>query len=261
MKEFDKICKDLKSLKIQGASNVAKAGLTAYLMKPGKMAKKKVLALRPTEPALFNAIHFLEKGMSEEDILMHFSSSKKKISSLALKIIKPGSKVYTHCHSSTVTDALISKPVKNFSVILTETRPLYQGRKTAKLLSAAGIPVSFYSDSAMHEAVEKADIIMLGADAILKDGVINKIGSEAISEIASVHKIPVYILSDSWKFYPRNVRIEQRNFHEVWESAPKKIKVRNPAFEKISKKYIKKIISEYGILDYNDFIKKADKFI
>jgi len=57
------------------------------------------------------------------------------------------------------------------------------------------------------------------------------------------------------------VRIEERNFKEVWKKAPKKIKVRNPAFELIPRKYIKGIISEYGVLKYEAFVKKADKVI
>ena len=36
-----------------------------------------------------------------------------------------------------------------------------------------------------------------------------------------------------------------------------KIKIRNPAFEFIPKKYIKGIVSEYGILSYSEFLKKV----
>lgn len=261
MDKFNSICKDIKSLRIQGATNVAKAGVKAYLLKPGKRSKEKILSLRPTEPALFNALHFLEKGLDPEEINEHFSSSQEKINPIIEKLVK-GKKIYTHCHSSTVVKALLAAWKKaKFSVFLTETRPLYQGRKTARELAKAGIPVSFYSDSGMHDALEKVDLVLLGADAILKDGVINKIGSEGISEMAKVHKDPVYIVSDSWKFYPRKIKIEERSFHEVWNKAPRKIKINNPAFEKIPRKYITKIISEYGALDYADFIRKADKAI
>ena len=36
---FNQICKDIKSIKIQGARNVAKAGLKAYQLKPTKDSK------------------------------------------------------------------------------------------------------------------------------------------------------------------------------------------------------------------------------
>jgi len=263
VKEFDKICADIKSLRIQGATNVAKAGVRAYLLKPSKSSRKKIISLRPTEPALFNALNFLEKGYTKKEIFSHFESSQKKINQFVSGLIRKNSTIYTHCHSSSVIKALIAAKEngKSFSVVLTETRPLYQGRKTARELANKKIKVSFYSDSAMHEAVEKADMVLIGADAILRKGIINKIGSEAISEIANVHGIPVYVVSDFWKFYPKTVDIEQRNFNEVWKEAPKSVKVRNPAFEVVPSKYIRRIVSEFGILTYSEFIKKADNLI
>ena len=43
----------------------------------------------------------------------------------------------------------------------------------------------------------------------------------------------------------KNVPIEQRKLNEVWDNAPKNIKIKNPAFEFVPKKYIKAIISEF----------------
>jgi translation initiation factor 2B subunit (eIF-2B alpha/beta/delta family) len=150
---------------------------------------------------------------------------------------------------------------KKFSVINTETRPLFQGRKTARELSRNKVKVTTFVDSAMNEAIEKSDIVLLGADAILRKSIINKIGSEAIAILAKANKKPVYIIADSWKFSPKNVPIEERDFHEVWDKAPEHIKVRNPAFEKIDKRYIKGIVSEYGILKFGNFVRKADRVI
>ncbi|NCN98852.1 hypothetical protein COU62_03770 [Candidatus Pacearchaeota archaeon CG10_big_fil_rev_8_21_14_0_10_35_219] len=262
MNKFEKICKDIKSVKIQGATNVAKAAIRAYLLKPTHSSKKKLISLRPTEPTLVNSLNFLKKW-SRKSILSHFDEAQDRINSLVYKVLKNKKIIYTHCHSTNVVKALIysKKKGRKFSVSLTETRPLYQGRKTAMELANARIKATLYADSAMHDAIEKADLILLGADAILNSGVINKIGSEAISDIAKTHNIPLHIIADSWKFSPKNVKIEERDFHEVWRKAPKNIKIRNPAFEKIPKKNIKSIISELGNLKYSGFIKKADKII
>jgi len=262
MKKVDKIYKDIKSVKIQGATNIAKAAIEAYSLSPNKRTKKKLLSLRPTEPTLSNSLNRLEKE-SKVKVLAHFKESQEKINKLIYKLIKNNSVIYTHCHSTNVSNALINskKRGKKFSVVSTETRPLFQGRKTAKQLSAAKIKVTAFVDAAMHEAIKEADLIFLGADAILKNKVINKIGSQSIAELARLHKKPVYIIADSWKYSPKNVKIEERDFHEVWKTAPKQIKVRNPAFGGIPKEYIKKIISELGTLSYSEFIKKAKKTI
>jgi ribose 1,5-bisphosphate isomerase len=218
------------------------------------------MSLRPTEPMLVNALN-LVNHIPKDSILAHFGFAQGKINKFAFRVIGRKKKIYTHCHSTNVIKAVIfaKKHGKKFEVLNTETRPLYQGRLTAVELAKNKIKVTDFVDSAMDEAVEEADLILLGSDAILSSGVINKIGSGAIAELAYLHKKPVYIVADSWKFSPKNVKIEERNFHEVWKRVPKHIKVRNPAFEKIDKKYITGIISEYGILSFGDFLKKVEK--
>jgi len=261
-KRVNKIYSDIREIKIQGATNIAKAAVKAYSLAPNEKTKRKLISLRPTEPTLVNAINLMEK-LGAKKITAHFKDAQDKINKLVLKVIKSNSIIYTHCHSTNVVKALIyaKKKGKKFEVYNTETRPLYQGRKTAKELSSAGIKVTTFVDSAMDSAIKKVDVVFLGADAILKSGAINKVGSMAISELAYLHKKPVYIIADSWKFSPRNVKIEERNFHEVWEGAPRRIKIKNPAFEKIDKKYVKAVISEYGILSFDKFIRKVDKVI
>ena len=58
-KAFDKIAKDIKDIKIQGACNIAKKALFAYRLIPTSKSKKKLLSLRPTEPMLFNTLNFV----------------------------------------------------------------------------------------------------------------------------------------------------------------------------------------------------------
>lgn len=262
MDTFSKICDDIKSVKIQGATNVAKAGLKAYSLKPTKSSIKKLIKLRPTEPALQNALRFAEKS-SIENALNHFSNAQQFINYYTLKIISNNSKIMTHCHSNTIEQALISahKSGKKFAVMNLEARPLMQGHITAKRLAKQGIPVTMSVDSAMDSLIERCDFIILGADAVINKGVINKIGSRAISELAHTHKKPVYIITDSWKFSKKFIPIEQRDKKEVWEHAPKNVNINNLSFELINSKYLTKIISELGILSHKDFMKEASKII
>ncbi len=261
-KLFNRIAKDIKEVKIQGARNIAKAALYAYSLVPTKSAKKKLLSLRPTEPMLEKVVNLAE-DFSASEIKKHFDYSQDEINKFVFKMIKNNDVIFTHCHSTNVVNALIyaRKKGKKFQVYNTETRPLYQGRKTAKELSRAGIKVTMFVDSALEDAMagelgEKVSKVFLGADALLKNGIVNKIGSELISIIAKSKKIPVYIIADSWKFTKRKVLLEQRNLNEIWNNAPDRIKIQNPAFEFVGKKYIKNIVSEQGILSYPNFVKK-----
>jgi ribose 1,5-bisphosphate isomerase len=257
---FNLIAKAIKEIKIQGATNVAKAALKAYSLIPSKESKKILLSLRPTEPMLS---HVLERAGKEPEnkILEHFQKSQESINKNVFNLIKNNSIIFTHCHSTNVVRALIyaKKKGKNFQVYNTETRPLFQGRQTAKELSRAGIKVTNFIDSAALVAIKACDIVLFGADALLKNVVINKIGSGMFSEVAHENKIPVYIVADSWKYASKSVKIEQRNFREVWNPKKNKIHIRNPAFEEINPKYITGIISELGKMNYSSFIKKVGK--
>jgi len=261
--EFNKILSDIKSIKIQGARNIAKAALRAYFLLPLKSSKKKLLDSRPTEPMMYNILDLAEKRIQYSNIIKHFDEAQEKINKNAFKLIN-NKIIFTHCHSTNVVNALFyaKKKGKKFEIYNTETRPLFQGRKTAKELANAKIKITMFVDSALDDVLtgkqgmKKPNIVFLGADALIKEGVINKIGSELIAKIAKQNKIPVYIIADSWKFSKNKLPLEQRNINEVWDKAPKNVKIKNPAFEFVDKKYISGIITELGIMKYNKFVRR-----
>ena len=269
-RKVEKIISHIKSVKIQGARNIAKAALKAYCLLPTKEVKERLINARPTEPMLINTLNYFGK-FGKEKTLSHFDRAQNAINQFVFKLIKNNSIVFTHCHSTNVINALIyaKNNGKKFKVYNTETRPLMQGRKTSQDLKSAGIDVTEFIDSAARVALVKenrgdklhADIVFLGADAILKAGVINKIGSGMFSEIAFDNHIPVYIVADSWKFSKKKVPIEQRALNEVWNKASEEIRIENPAFEFIPKKYIKGIVSELGVLPLHKFLDSAEKSI
>lgn len=262
-RKFAEIVENIKKIKIQGAASIAKSALYAYSLFPNKRAKQKLINARATEPMLANVLKNYEI-LGYKKTLLHFQEAQDKINKYVFQLVKNNSIIFTHCHSTNVIKSLIyaKKHGKKFQVYNTETRPLFQGRKTALELKKSGIPVTSFIDSAARTALIQAkkikgiDLVFFGADAILKSGVINKIGSGMFAEIAYNNKIPVYIIADSWKF-ARHVKLEERNFKEIWETAPKNIKLKNPAFELIPKQYIKAIVSELGILALGGFVKKV----
>jgi len=265
-KRFNKIVLDIKDVKIQGARNIAKAALTAYSLTPTKRSKRILLSSRPTEPMMKKILDMAEKEFPLSSIIAHFDEAQDRINKAVFKLIKNKDIIFTHCHSTNVVNALIysHKKGKKFQVINTETRPLFQGRKTAEELAKAGVKVTMFVDSSIAMAIEKdskndkiySTKIFLGADALLKNGIINKIGSKIIAEISNDHKVSVYIIADSWKFTKKKISIETRKLSEVWDKAPKGVKVKNPAFEFVDKKYIAGIVTEFGLMSYDRFVGK-----
>ncbi len=277
-------CRRIESLKIQGADNVARSALEALLTVVNKSkardkehfmveideVKVKLFLTRPTEPAMRNYLEHVTNQVRKtkqdykpfakkliKELLKNQKQSRKLIAKHGAKLAK-NKTVFTHCHSGTAID--IIKKAKA-QVHNTETRPLYQGRKTAKDLAKARIKVTHYTDSQARIALKHTDLMIIGADAITYNRVYNKVGSEMLAIIAKTRKVPVYIAASLWKFDPHKEIIEERSPKEVWERSPKGVKVMNYAFEKINFKLVKGIICEKGILRPKKFVKLARKTI
>ncbi|MEK6816552.1 MAG: hypothetical protein AABY09_02985, partial [Nanoarchaeota archaeon] len=281
---------------IQGATNITKAALAALsshaqnikaenaeqFLRELSKAKAELSKSRPTEPEMRNLLsHAYSQVKSSnqrdvnklrretkiicEDALRIRNEAMQKITEYGSNIVKNNSVIYTHCHSSSVTSVLIeAHKKKKFNVHNTETRPRYQGRLTASEMAKAKIPVVHFVDSAMRLALKKADMVMIGADSITTTKVINKIGSELAAEVAKRYDIPVYVCASSWKFSPETAlgyeeAIEERSPKEVWDNAPKGVKVMNYAFEKIDFKNITAIISDLGVLEPEVFVQEVRK--
>jgi len=304
-KNIEAVFRDIKSIKIQGATNVAKSVALALRNYARKLESKKsadfirdisntgkyLVSARVTEPMADNVVefiaHYLRKNKDQDvanlkkimqDAIDYFfvlvEQNERRIIQAGEKIIKFGDHVFTHCHSSTVINILLTakKNKKNFEVFQTETRPLYQGHKTARDLRRANIKDSLVVDSAAPYLISKisgnkfnVDKVILGCDAIARDGsCVNKVGSFALALTAALNKIPVYIATQALKLNEdaknlKAVQIEQREAREVWDKAPKGLKIYNPAFDKVPAELITGYITEFGLIKPKEMVDKVKK--
>ena len=90
---LEKIYSDIKSIKIQGATNVAKAALRAYSLDPSEKNKKRLMKLRPTEPMLVNVLRMVDKWPKKK-VITHFNDAQSKINKFVYKLLKSGDVVY-----------------------------------------------------------------------------------------------------------------------------------------------------------------------
>ena len=277
----------IKRLEVQGARNVAIAAINSVkkaskeskaknreaFVKELSEAKTVLFASRATEPLMRNAIRFIIQAVYSSNktkvqdlvnvvsqvtcqFLERLECSKQKIASIGSKRILDGLTVLTHCHSSTVTNMLRKAKLdgKSFEVICTESRPVFQGRITAKEMLEYNITTTLIVDSAVRLFMNEVDLVVVGADAITSEGnVINKIGTSMVALAAKEARTPFYVVSELLKFDPATVlgdyeRIEERNPKEVWANHPSGLIVRNPAFDVTRREFIHGIISEEGIV-------------
>ncbi|MCL6500716.1 MAG: hypothetical protein K6T16_01630 [Candidatus Pacearchaeota archaeon] len=271
MNRFNRICHDIKNLKIQGAENVARAALRALAIKHDASSVRKLIALRPTEPCLKNCLKYalsftdVQKGIKETLKIM--DSARQATINFGSRLIQNNTTVFTHCHSSTVVAIMIEakKQGKKFQVYNTETRPNFQGRITATELLKAKIPVTMFIDSSATSAIKDSDLFLFGADAITAQGsIINKIGNKMMAEIAEKYDVPRYACTISWKFDPKTAlgyieKLESRDEREIWPNKPKKLRISNVIFEEVGADLITGIVSEIGVLAPSSFVAEFSK--
>src|SRR5690606_7132246 len=147
-------------------------------------------------------------------------------------------------------------------VFADETRPVLQGaRLTAFELQQAGVDVTLICDNmaGMVMANGWVQAVIVGTDRVAANGdVANKIGTYSVAVLAKAHGIPFYVacpLSTIDMNTPTgaNIPIEERHEEEITagfgkRTAPKGVKVFNPAFDITPHSYVTAIITEKGIV-------------
>lgn len=282
----EKTAVKIEKIEIQGAANIASAALDAVrdLLEAkqaitGKTLKQncdRLIATRPTEPMLQNAMRFALDGFRKggrdgaldtcEKVGRVLVESKGRIAALGRRIIGNGSVVFTHCHSSSVVEIFRMakrEDGKMFSVVCTETRPLFQGHRTVRDLRALGIPVTLIVDSAANFFMPDCDVVLVGCDAFVPEGLINKIGTSQVALSAREHKKPFYCATSLLKFTEK-CEIEERAPSEItteFTEGRHGLKIRNPAFDLTPARYIAGAITEVGILKPSQVGRAAKSFI
>ncbi len=282
----------IKTMKVRGAGRIARLAVKALseyvnsvkVESPKELYDKvlkasyRLKSSRPTAVSLPNALNYVVNAAKKSfDMKSDVETMKEEIQNAARnftamsegaiqrigeiggKRIVDGDTILTHCNSEAAISVLTNahRQGKKIEVLVTETRPLMQGRTTASILSKRGIDVTLIPDSAVRLYMHKVDKVVVGADAIASNGaVVNKIGTSQIALIAHESRTRFYVAAETYKLSPTTmlgelVEIEQRSPLEVvpssWRRKNKKVKVMNPAFDVTPPEYIDIIITEQGV--------------
>jgi translation initiation factor eIF-2B subunit delta len=173
-------------------------------------------------------------------------------------------KIMLISYSSTIINLNVYLKDYGSELYVLESRPLYEGRRTAEILSQY-MKTHLIIDAAIGKYIEDIDLVLIGVDSILNDGsIINKIGTYPLSIIAKENDIAVYAIADSFKYnlrshFKEEVKITTKPIKEVYEKKIKSnlLRVHNYYFDITPAKYIKGIISDLGVLSPLEFVDKV----
>jgi len=182
------------------------------------------------------------------DVENTYQSILRKLVENALNELSSYRSVVTLSHSGTILE-ILKNCEKIKKVYILESRPLREGLLTASELCKMK-EVIVCVDAAAVYAVEACEAVVVGADALFRDGSFSgKIGVRALAMAAKEYGKPFYVACDSWKKgdifineYGLKVDVSEQNCFDVL----------NPIFETVPNKFVTAFLTDKGVIKPTD---------
>jgi translation initiation factor 2B subunit (eIF-2B alpha/beta/delta family) len=143
--------------------------------------------------AVWNAAHAGEP----ERFLEELELRRRRAVRHARQLLRGTRLVVTLSYSSSVLETLSGLDA---AVVVGQSLPGGEGKRTAAVLKQRGIEVRMVPDATLPSWIPAADAVLLGADAVTRRGAVNKTGSRALALVARVERCPCYVVADTTKF-------------------------------------------------------------
>jgi translation initiation factor eIF-2B subunit delta len=187
-----------------------------------------------------------------DDVVEQVETAKRRAAGNAVEYVEDGMTILTHDYSSTVLEA-IERAVADgayLDVYVTEARPRYLGRKTARVLAEYGrIDTHLIVDGACGHYLPDCDRVLLGMDCIVADTLYNRIGTFPLVATAAETDVPVTVVGSSAKLVGEGFRFENdfRSPSEVLLEPAEGFSVENPAYDATPTRLLDTIVTDEGV--------------
>jgi translation initiation factor eIF-2B subunit delta len=177
-------------------------------------------------------------------------AARERVATEAAGMLRGCRTVVTVSYSSDVLAALevARKDASGLRVYACESRPLAEGVDLTRALRRAGIDATVVVDAAGPAMVREADAVIIGADALLRDGhVVNKVGSLSLALAAENYGVPLFCLMEAIKVELEDHRLqlepESRDPKEVCSD----VDALNFYFEKVPAGFTTYLTTDAGV--------------
>ncbi|MCI0605814.1 hypothetical protein L0156_22740 [bacterium] len=156
--------------------------------------------------------------------------------------------ILVHSYSGLLHRSLKSVP-NTLNIFCTESRPVLEGRSLAEKLSDSHHKVYLITDMAAFSVLSRVEVLAFGCDSITPRGIVNKIGTAALAELAQRQGRMNYFIGttekvlDSWE---DDFLLRQGSRDEIYEGNGS-VHVENYYFDLTSPPNISGLFLETGI--------------
>jgi translation initiation factor eIF-2B subunit delta len=186
-----------------------------------------------------------------DDVVESVERAKHEAATNAVDLLADGATVLTHDYSSTVVEAieLAAREGHHIDVYVTEARPRYLGRRTARTLAAVDrVDTTLVVDGAAGHYLDECDRVVLGMSAIVDDTLYNRVGTFPIAATAAELAVPVSAVGASEKLIEEGFVFENefRSPAEVMREPAEGFSVANPAYDATPTHLLDGVVTEAG---------------
>ena len=164
-------------------------------------------------------------------------------------LIPPRAIITTFSNSSTISIILsvLKQKGKDFIVYCSESRPKYEGTMFAELLCNKKIKTVLMTDAELFSSIEETTVLLIGADTICRNGILNKIGTKSLATLADINHIPVYVACHDEKILSYNMKsppIVTQNSTDILSQHPANLLIKNHYFDITPLSLITKVVTQ-----------------
>lgn len=187
-----------------------------------------------------------------EAIINDVETAKHEAAQHAVELLPDGATVLTHDYSSTVLEAieLAAREGHHIEVYVTEARPRFLGRKTARTLAEVDrVDSTLIVDSAAGHYLDACDRVVVGMDCIVEDTLYNRVGTFPIAATAAELAVPVSVFGASAKLIDSGFAFENdfRSPSEVMREPAEGFSIENPAYDATPTHLLENVVTDDGI--------------
>lgn len=191
-----------------------------------------------------------------DEVIETVESAKEEAAEQALELIDDGTTLLTHDYSTTVlrTLELAVEEGYELTVYITEARPRYPGRKTARTLAEIdGIEPHLLVDSASGHFLPECDRVIVGMDSVVEGRLHNRIGTYPLAATATDVGVPVTAVGASAKIPEGGFQFENefRSVSEVMREPAEGFVIENPNYDATPVELLDSIVTDEGIRRYD----------
>lgn len=214
------------------------AAVGAAAIRAATETRRAVLSGEPPRAAL-------ERAASDELELIR--RADERIANLAVRELGAVATAVTCSWSATALVCL--ERLKPKLVLIGEGHRLGDGRSAARRLVETGLMVELTTDGALPAAVERADLVLVGADQILADGsLVNRAGTFPLALAAKRFEVPFFAVCQRLKLAGRKEACIEEHPADLAGEAPTGVRASCPLFDVTPPDLLDAVLTETGLL-------------